>query len=782
MRLLIWLAVVVLAVPAHAQVVVRGSVTDAKSGAPLPGANIIVDGTASRTETDPQGRFVLQVPSLPVTLVVSYVGYERARIVVERSAETVAIRLQPATVELSGVVVEGQEFAANLMRKVIAEKQRWRAHLRTYAADGYTKTVLKHGGNIVFVSQSGFDVFWDRERGPREVVRALRKTGDLGRLLPIQESGFVPNLYDDTVPVQGLDLIGPTHPGALSYYNFSLADRREVDGHVVYDLYVAPKDEVHATFVGNVSIREDASAMVRADLRPAAHVTFPAPVESWHVAYVEEFERADSAWLPAELERTGPFSVYADDVHTRSGMLEQLTYVRNARTNVALPEAPYATDIRVSVDSASVWSDYLFLAGRDVIPLSPLEAEALEQLIHHPLTLAEAFPPERQSGFLAVFLQADMNGRAYLTWPELLGYQFRFRYNRVDGLLSSVGQVMHLSPDLEIDWRLAQATGLSRVRYRIGVRYRISPGLYVNGSRARDTDALQHDSVYPLSLTSVPFLFGAPDYFDYYWLRRSRLEAGYLFPAARAVVGFSIERHDSLSREVGRALLLGNRPRPNPAIQPGRLHALDVAAILGEGRRPPPEYGVRRAIVQAEYGARFMGSDFTYGRLGFGLDVQVPTFFRSRPRPNTLDVHVSAHFSRGNLPPQRLAVLDGSPGHFDGSGAFRALGNRPVQGEQALAIFWQHDFKTIPFEALGLWPLVRMGMGLALYGGHGRTWTDPDHARSLPYAPIYQDAFHHELGLSLTNVLGTPLRLDFTYQLERPEFFIGFGVRNPFSR
>lgn len=59
---------------------VNGTVTDAKSGNPLPGVNISVKGTTIGTSTDAEGAYQLAVPSAKDTLVFSFIGYKTQEI------------------------------------------------------------------------------------------------------------------------------------------------------------------------------------------------------------------------------------------------------------------------------------------------------------------------------------------------------------------------------------------------------------------------------------------------------------------------------------------------------------------------------------------------------------------------------------------------------------------------------------------------------------------------------------------------------------------------------
>ena len=59
----------------EAQTVIRGQVVDGETGDPVFAAGVLVQGSTMGTSTDFDGRFRLEVASLPVTLNVSFIGY-----------------------------------------------------------------------------------------------------------------------------------------------------------------------------------------------------------------------------------------------------------------------------------------------------------------------------------------------------------------------------------------------------------------------------------------------------------------------------------------------------------------------------------------------------------------------------------------------------------------------------------------------------------------------------------------------------------------------------------
>lgn len=97
-----------LPIVAHGQsgFTVQGTVTEAETGSGLPGANIVVKGTAIGTTTDVDGYYSLDVPSAGDTLVFSYVGFERVEEPIAGRA-TVNVELAPEALLGDEVVVVG---------------------------------------------------------------------------------------------------------------------------------------------------------------------------------------------------------------------------------------------------------------------------------------------------------------------------------------------------------------------------------------------------------------------------------------------------------------------------------------------------------------------------------------------------------------------------------------------------------------------------------------------------------------------------------------------------
>jgi TonB-linked SusC/RagA family outer membrane protein len=85
---------------------VSGTATDAMTGEPLIGVNILIDGTTQGVTTDADGKYRLSVPNNEAVLFVSYIGYTSQRVPVAGKS-VLDFSMEPEVSELGEVVVIG---------------------------------------------------------------------------------------------------------------------------------------------------------------------------------------------------------------------------------------------------------------------------------------------------------------------------------------------------------------------------------------------------------------------------------------------------------------------------------------------------------------------------------------------------------------------------------------------------------------------------------------------------------------------------------------------------
>ena len=789
-RLLILTLFLFAGAPASGQKLVRGLVADAETGEPLPAANLQIEGTYRGTITNDDGAFELFLDALPAVLIVRFIGYETARIPVDaRTPDRIEVRLKPTTYTLDEVVVTGEDPAMDIMRKVIARKRQWRATLRTYEAEAYTRFTLENDTGIVSIIESLTKTFWDREEGGREVVLSRRKTSNLDFEAFLPAALFVKNLYDDEIEIAGYDMIGVTHPDALKHYRFTLEGTRSLDGQTVYDIAVTPKSKLASAFVGRVSVLDEAYALLAVELRPGEAFLFPPPVKRYDVTFRQQFSNFGKAhWLPVDFRSEAELEIDFQGLLTFPVIrLRQVSRLTNYEVNVSLPDSLYERKDYLAVDSMAVSADTLLDREGKAVPLSAREASAYEG-IDSTMTLDKAYEPR---GPLSVFVKTRAGDSDEASAGASVGRRFgkldlapELWYDRVDGGHAALGLTVPVGRRLRLSAVGGYKTGPEWWTYGGGAELRWGPRRRgVLGVNYRvGIDLRYRSEVRGRFFNSLSVLLGDPDYFDYFGNEKLVFRAGYGLPRqdTRFEVRYRVERHFSVDKTTDFDLLGEREPlRPNPAIVPGRLRALELRLAIHDEDLPLPITGQRRLVLHVERSAPAFGGDFDFTRVHVLLDWRFETFFRRRLLPNALDVRVVAAITSGDVPPQRFSIIDAGGGLWKTYGALRTLKHRPYEGADAFALFWEHNFRTVPFELLGLRGLARRGWSVILYGAHGRTWLSGQKRAALSFTPRVPEGFHHELGASVSGILGL-FRIDFTRRLDASGFTVGVGVARVF--
>lgn len=94
-----------------------GTVTDASTGEPLPGVNVVIEGTSQGTATDLNGNYtIIGVRPDTYTLVFSFIGYRTARVENVRASIDVTTRTD---VRLEEEAFEGEEVVVTAERELV---------------------------------------------------------------------------------------------------------------------------------------------------------------------------------------------------------------------------------------------------------------------------------------------------------------------------------------------------------------------------------------------------------------------------------------------------------------------------------------------------------------------------------------------------------------------------------------------------------------------------------------------------------------------------------------
>ena len=365
-----------------AQTVVKGKVTDAHSGDPIPFANIIFQGTTHGTTTDFDGNFNVKTNSSADSLVVSYMGYKtRTKKVEPGVSQVINFQLEELVTSLEEIVFEaGENPAFEVMRQVVRNKSaNDKRKLTAYEYDTYTKIevdvdnmsekfrrrkVVKKITQVldsveqiagedgkpilpIFISESVSKFYYRTDPQLRFENILKSKINGIG----IQDGTLVTqfvgasfqeyNFYQNWLNIVTKEFVSPLADGWRLYYNYDLTDSLFIGDDFCYRLDFHPKSPQDLAFTGTIWITKNEWALkqVDASVGKQANLNF---IEKIRIQ--QELEpTTEGAWLPVKNRVLIDVSELSQ---TSAGMLAKFyTSNKNVLVNKPHPASFYEREI-----------------------------------------------------------------------------------------------------------------------------------------------------------------------------------------------------------------------------------------------------------------------------------------------------------------------------------------------------------------------------------------------------------------------------------------------------
>jgi outer membrane receptor protein involved in Fe transport len=148
----------ILSIAAFSQnTIISGSVKNNTSGAPVPAVSITVKGSNAGTFTDDNGDFKLTINEpLPVTLVVSSIGYKLQEVPVSNASSSVSVNLVPESTLGQEVVVSATRTPSRILESPVTIERISSANIRNEAAVSYYDIIGKLKGVDMVTSSLTF--------------------------------------------------------------------------------------------------------------------------------------------------------------------------------------------------------------------------------------------------------------------------------------------------------------------------------------------------------------------------------------------------------------------------------------------------------------------------------------------------------------------------------------------------------------------------------------------------------------------------------------------------
>jgi CarboxypepD_reg-like domain len=224
--------------PVLGQYVIKGRVTDAKNGDPIPFASVGLVGVSQGATTNFQGEFTLNSKYTADSLFASFVGYKKRVKKITRAAklQEVDFQLEPTGREMAEVIVySGENPAFKILRGVIKNREKNdRSKLSAYEYDSYAKMEL----DVDNISEK-----FKERKVMKDIAQAIKKfekiAGEDGKLIiPTYISESVGKFYYLESPQRKKETIIKTNIKGVGVKDGSLISQL-VGGNLVanYNFY-----------------------------------------------------------------------------------------------------------------------------------------------------------------------------------------------------------------------------------------------------------------------------------------------------------------------------------------------------------------------------------------------------------------------------------------------------------------------------------------------------------------------------------------------------------------
>lgn len=750
----------------------RGRIIDEQTRRPLPSANIWIEGTSRGTVSNRFGDFELPVLRGEHSIIVSFIGYrsDTSMVYIPDQLEHY-VALSPIPILMPEIVITDEDPAIEIIRRAIENKPRWRGELESFIGSAFARDKLIFNNETNTISEAYSDVYWHREKGMREIVTQRRQSANLPDEFQLARMGEIINFNDDEIELVDFTFIGVTAPDALRYYDYKLTGIRKMDDLEIYDIEVIPKTRLQPLFKGYVSIADETYAVVDIDLTPNEAFHIPI-IQQLEVHYQQQFRMYDDRfWMPSNFQFTAGFSFSLPGWRIGDFLYEKSTVMYDYEINTEIHDTVFAVEETFVVAEEAATFDSTFWAEHNVLPLTADEIRAYDRIDS---LVADGGNRDGRTGRIESILKP-------------LEY-FDGRFNRVEGFylggkidLNTISRHVHLFGSL--------GYGFSNDEWNYsagGIFYPTKRRIVGLGTEVyRQTATVPKEQHFGSLAVAAAALFDKNDYLDYYLAegRRSFLRfniirgSQYRRHITRIDIGYIDEEHRSMDKNTDFSIFYRSRSfRQNPIIIEGRLRALTLHA----GRTPSSTFfllpvGFRWELSIEHTSPSFTGSDFDYTRLFATVQGRINTMYRRHALSPVLSYFIAGGLSSGNVPVQRFFELHSDLSGLATVGTLRGVNAKEFAGDRFIQFSLEHNFRRIPFLALGIPFLYEIGLEFLVHGSIARSWapgtTNPD----THYQPHATDGWYTEIGIGIGKIFEF-FRIDLTWRtLEPSGVYVTFG-------
>ena len=492
--------------------IIRGRLTDALTGEPIPFASVFFKGTTVGTLTDAEGKYRIETALNANTISFSFIGYQaESRPVKPGTEQVVDVKMTLSSITLDEVIVKPEKKnyrnkdnpAVELIDRVVAKKDENRPEAYNYLQyktyekiqfafsnvtdnfrnrNAFSKfsfifenidTTKRIGNDIlpVFIKESVTEHFFRKEPEESKEVLLAEKSINMEEYLNNKgTSNYLNylyqniNIYDNEILFLTNKFLSPIASTAPLFYRYYIIDTLPIAEKKCIRLFFEPRNKSDFLFHGNLYITMDSSyAVKKIDIGINKDINI-----DWvqDISITQDFDNLNGkAWLLSKEEISIDFGV----VKNALGLYGQRTISYTGyKINEPISDKVFRGPARVErIDPGSEESTY-WESNRSV-PLSRTERQ-----IYSTIDSLKQVPDFRRKMDAIMLLTVGFMNLGNIEIGPVSSF---YSYNSVEGSRFRFGgrTTTDFSKKVTLDGYVAYGTRDQIFKYSSGVTYSLTP-------------------------------------------------------------------------------------------------------------------------------------------------------------------------------------------------------------------------------------------------------------------------------------------------------------------
>jgi len=755
-----------------------GLIHDKETGRPLSFASIRIDGTTNGTASNYDGQFILKLNEGNYKLIFSYVGYKTDTLLISIPVnKQLNVNLQPEAVRLEEVVVSANEDPAyRIIREAIKRKKENRKGLINFEYNAYSKRIIKSAGEVGIIEETFVKGYNKVNNWEKEFILSTHKTENQKKQIQSMEfnisDSYYINFSKDTLTLMLNQIYLPLADNAFDYYDYKLLGATESATGDVYRIKVIPLSRIQPLLQGEITIESGMYAVNSINLEISEGVRFPF-INDLSVKFVQQLGKYNGYWLPNYVETNAGFEFSFQGLLALDKIqFEEASSITEYKINSQIPDSveqsvrskygAYNADTSDNVQKPYELTRDEINEQRP-IPLTKKEVEAyatldstktIEKIIKVKGALASLIPEPD-----------DESDTTKSMWSSVLGFltdHLTFGNNRVTGILLGPRYNGYLIKNT-LSMNVSGGYSFQRKKAEGELKINFKPkDFFINNIEVQvfnKSKPWQMFTHYSEIVNGIAVTLGFNDQLNYY------LSSGFSFGLTKnlgkkfsAKIDFVSEKENSLPEMKYQSIIKTNRkPRENPKIVEGTDRKISIKLLLGKDPNEIQFLPADGLIAQFNLSNPLFSSSFNYKSFRAAGLINTKTFYKELFSAPYLEMRADVGIIYGNYGTQHLFSSNTALGFFSPPGVFKGLNPYQYSGTEMVSLHFEHNWRTIPFQALGLNFISDLYLdlitGVSVLKTYNRSNYLPGTSMSKPYWEAYA---------GISRILGI-IRVDVSY-------------------